>query len=66
MTLLDKRRCRQRGYFFSAFTGGEPVVDSDLTVVLELTCGLDPEVGFAVESPDDVPEEPSFVPNMAI
>lgn len=42
-----------------------PLVDPDLTVVFELACGLDPDVGFAVELPVDVPEESSFVPNMA-
>jgi hypothetical protein len=43
-----------------------PLVVPDLTVVFELACGLDPDVGFAVESPVDVPEESSFVPKMAI
>lgn len=34
-------------------------------MVPEVACGLDPEVGFAVESPVDDPEVVSFVPNKA-
>jgi hypothetical protein len=53
-------------YFPPVFTADVPLVESDLTGVFELACGLDPEVGFPVESPVDDPEEVSFGPNMAI
>lgn len=63
--LWTKEVSRPRRYFPPVFTGDMPLVDPDLTVVFELACGLDPDVGFAVELPVDVPEESSFVPNMA-